>query len=64
LEPIKGIGFKTAYKLIEQYGDINSVLNVVASNSKYTVPKSWMKNYQMAYLTFLYQIVYDFEEEI
>lgn len=64
LEPIKGIGFKTAYKLIEQYGDINSVLNVVASNSKYTVPKSWMKSYQLAYLTFLYQIVYDFEEEI
>lgn len=48
---------------MKQYGNINNVLKAVSGNRKYTVPKSYTENFHTAYMTFLYQIVYDYEKE-
>ena len=59
IEPIKGIGFKTAYKLIEEHGWIENIIKTVLNSSKYTVPKDYITQFHKAYLTFLFQVVFD-----
>ena len=59
LAPIKGIGFKTAHKLIEEHGTIDNALKVICKTSKYIVPKDYIEGFNRAYLTFLFQVVYD-----
>lgn len=39
---IKGIGPKTALKLIREHGSIEKILPVVKDIAKYTVPKTWI----------------------
>lgn len=63
LESIKGIGFKTAYKLMKEHGNIKGVLRAISSSKKYLIPKAYIQNFHIAYMTFLYQIVYDYEKE-
>lgn len=64
MEPIKGIGFKTAHKLLKQHSSIQEVYKAIANTKKYSIPKGYFENFKLAYMTFLYQIVYDFEKEI
>lgn len=64
LEPIKGIGFKTAYKLMERYGSVNRVVEWIVSLRKFNVPKRYLESYQFAIMTFLFQVVYDPDKEI
>ena len=59
LEPIKGIGFKTAHKLIEEHETIENVLKSINSSTKYTIPKDYLSGFKKAYLTFLFQVIYD-----
>lgn len=64
LEPIKGIGFKTAYKLINEHKTIENVVKEVTSAKKYSVPANYIQNYHLATMTFLFQVVYDYEKEV
>ena len=64
IEPIKGIGFKTAYKLMNKYKTVEKLVLNIISSKKYTVPRGYLENYYIAYMTFLFQIVYDYEKEI
>ncbi|KAL7565558.1 hypothetical protein ACA910_003830 [Epithemia clementina (nom. ined.)] len=42
-DTIKGVGPKTALKLVRDYLDIEHILPVVRQNPKYVVPPSWLK---------------------
>ena len=42
-DTIKGVGPKTALKLIRDHGDIEHILPIVLKNNKYVVPPSWLK---------------------
>ena len=42
-DTIKGVGPKTALKLIRDHSDIETILTVVEKNPKYVIPPSWLK---------------------
>jgi len=63
MESVKGIGFITAWRLVTKHVSIEKVIKSIKSMSKYSMPLSYLKNYHAAYMTFLYQIVYDYETE-
>ncbi|CAI2362300.1 unnamed protein product [Moneuplotes crassus] len=64
LEPIKGIGFKTAYKLLTQYPTVEKAIMSIMAQKKYTVPQGYLENFKLAVMTFLFQIVYDPVKEV
>lgn len=58
LASIKGIGFKKAYKyLCQSNGDIKSALQKIKAKGL-TVPKDYYENFEKAFLTFNFQVVY------
>jgi exonuclease-1 len=59
LEPIKGIGFKTAYKLVKEHQEIYKILENIKSEPRYQIPGNYKENFDLAYMTFKFQIVYD-----
>lgn len=44
---------------MDEHKSIDGVLKAVVSCSKYTVPKGYMSEFHKAYLTFLFQVVYN-----
>lgn len=60
-ESIKGIGFKTALKLMKEHnGDINAILAYL-KNEGYTIRENYLEEFQRAELTFRYQVIYDID---
>lgn len=58
LPSVKGIGFKKAFKYLTQAaGDIKSAVNTMRLKGL-TVPKDYLENFDKAFLTFNYQVVY------
>jgi exonuclease-1 len=59
LESIKGIGFKKAFKLIHEYGDdLPAILKKIRREGKLIIPLDYEQNFQLALLTFKFQMVY------
>jgi len=59
LESIKGIGLKKAYKMVLELGDdIGSILRKIRREGKYTIPIDYERNFEMAMLTFKFQVVF------
>ena len=63
LDPIKGIGFKTAYKLVSEHDTIKNVINSIRYSKKYGIPSNYLSSFNNAYMTFLFQPVYDIDKE-
>lgn len=63
LDPIKGIGFKTAYRLMEKHHSIESVISNINTNFKYSIPFWYLDSFHKAYMTFQFQPVYDFDSK-
>ncbi|CAI2361949.1 unnamed protein product [Moneuplotes crassus] len=63
IEPIKGVGFKTAYKLLTQNPTVKKAIMSIIAQKKYTVPQGYLENFKLAIMTFLFQVVYDPERE-
>ncbi|CCA72785.1 related to EXO1-exonuclease which interacts with Msh2p [Serendipita indica DSM 11827] len=60
LEGLKGIGVRTANKLLRKYKSLERVLKFIALESKTArVPKGYLEAFRKAELAFLYQRVYD-----
>ncbi len=58
-ESLKGIGFKTALKLIKEHnGDINVILENLSSKNN-QIRDNYLQEFQRAELTFKYQVIYD-----
>jgi exonuclease-1 len=59
LESIKGIGFKKAFKLFHEYGDdLPAILKKIRREGKLIIPPDYEKNFELALLTFKFQMVY------
>lgn len=59
LESIKGIGFKKAFKLVNEFGnDLPLILRRIRREGKYMVPVDYEANFEKALLTFKFQIVF------
>jgi len=52
LGSIKGIGFKTAHKLIEENFTFDETMKALWNDSKCEIPKDYEENFIKAYLTF------------
>lgn len=59
LESIKGIGLKKAYKLVHEHGDdIGAILRRIRRDGKFIIPIDYERNFEMAMLTFKFQVVF------
>lgn len=58
LEGIKAFGLKTAHRMIRQYKTPAKVVQMLQFSGKYQVPAGYLKLFQQAEMTFLYQRVY------
>lgn len=58
LEGIKAFGLKTAHRMIRQYKTPAKVVKMLQFSGKYQVPADYLKLFQQAEMTFLYQRVY------
>jgi hypothetical protein len=56
------MGIVTAHKLMKEYQEVDKVIESLYLNQKYKVPPSYKKNFDLAYMAFKYQIVFDEEE--
>ena len=53
LESIKGIGLKTAHRIISENGsDRQTILKRIRRDGKYLIPKDYEKQFEKAFLTF------------
>ncbi|XP_020899632.1 exonuclease 1 isoform X2 [Exaiptasia diaphana] len=59
LPSIKGIGLKTANKLVRKHSTITKLVRNIRLENKLKVPDNYEKNFQQADETFLYQMVFD-----
>lgn len=57
LPSIKGVGLKTAIKLIEEHENHDAVIDELSK--KKDVPKTYKEDFRKAYITFKEQVVYD-----
>jgi 5'-3' exonuclease len=61
-QSIKGIGFKTALKLVKEFqGDIKSIINHLKHEKGMKIRDDFLQDYQRAELTFKYQVIFDTE---
>lgn len=60
-ESLKGIGFKTALKLIKEHnGDINEILETLRSKN-HPIRDNYLLEFHRAELTFKYQVIFDID---
>lgn len=60
LEGLKGIGVRTANKLLRKYKSLERTLKFIAlENGAVRVPKGYLETFMLAELAFLFQRVYD-----
>jgi len=52
LDSIKGIGFKTAFKLFKEHRHYKKVIQQVRISGKYKIPEGYEEEYEKALLTF------------
>ena len=60
LDSMKGVGFKKAHRLVYECADdnIQNILKKVRREGKLLVPFDYEKNFEKAFLTFKFQLVY------
>lgn len=58
LPNIKQIGLKTAYRLVRKHRTIEKVLQMLAFNNQYQIPRGYLESFRKANLTFLHQRVF------
>jgi len=63
LPSIKGIGLKKAYQFVKQSTDIKQIIKNMEKVNKYTIPDSYEKDFERAFLTFKFQTVYDLKKK-
>eukprot|EP00347_Sterkiella_histriomuscorum_P014332 403361276 len=62
-ESLKGVGFKTALKLMKEYnGDIRQIVESLRGKN-IPIRQNYMQDFQRAELTFKYQVVFDMENK-
>ena len=60
-ESLKGVGFKTALKLMKEYdGNIELIVEHLRDKSTVISP-SYLQEFHRAELTFRYQVIYDLD---
>lgn len=59
ISSLKGIGFKRACVYTRSAANLDSLLRLVAKESKFPVPPSYRQAFEKAFLTYKFQTVYD-----
>jgi len=63
LPSIKGIGLKTAYKIVKETTDIPEIVRIIKRDPKYPITQTYQEDFTRAFLTFKFHTVYDFNNK-
>lgn len=59
LDSVRGVGFKKAYKLVQECGEnLDEILQLIRREPKFVIPNNYEQNFEKALLTFKFQLVY------